>query len=205
MNNMQRCLIEGNETSSCIEKTVDCLLSYPRLMWAVGNVHGEHQCNCTNCLASVVGSSCEYNKIVGCGVCMCCSPIYALSSLLAAPFMLLFAPIKMCILCLDNDAFVHNREVEFKLCGDSNKYLDPDRERLAAITRDIKNKQDELDMVLAQLKEIDGCEKMDIVNATNNNFNHTANLQDWANVLTEYIAKLRKKETKLLMKIAEPI
>ena len=132
---VQRCFIVGRNNASCIEDIADCLLAYPRLMWGKFDRYGSTQCNCTTCFSGCMDMAKDRDLAATTSLCLCGSPLYVLSSIFAAPFLLLGMSIKLCVLCLDNDALAHNREIEVKIC----KYDDVETDQI-----DIAEKQDML-------------------------------------------------------------
>ena len=130
-----------NDDGSCYEKTADCCLAYPKIMYdQTDSNFNDEMCTCMkNTPAGYMGT--------GGIVYFCVIPFQIISNLLAIPLFLIGAPMKECALCCDDDAHQRNMEVFDKLQTDKeNKIKQEHNERInnkiARVNRDIKEYED---------------------------------------------------------------
>lgn len=106
-NYVQTLLIE-DQTDSYTEVIADCLLAWPRCMWAETDAEGYHLNNFTNCLYGMTASVSKHNCPLSTILCVCGTPMYIVSSILAAPLFIVGLPIKALSLWCCRDAQTDN-------------------------------------------------------------------------------------------------
>lgn len=203
INCAQKCLIEGGPNASCMENSADCILSFPRCMWGRYNIYGQHQCNCTSCIENGMNMANQKNVLGSVGVGLCCSPIYITLSLLAAPFALIGMPLKLCILCNDDDASAYNNQIESAMQSTKESILDENQRLLSDLNTKILTMQGELNRANNFLSDYEKYNVDDIDDSKDSRELQVAKLRIRIETLSEELASIRQKRTDLELRLSE--